>query len=420
MSRTQDANPAGIAVPVLSAIRALAYNSAMAIDGEVASSDVPEVARPIVTFAARVGTFLLDCDSHTVGPDVYRALTAALHADPRVIQVDPVEPVPPMSPNAWPLYKAYRSYDIDRPFTAMMLAPIAFSVEVPTKNQRAINGSPVPSESYYAVWDGLTLVVAWDHRSPDHVTTISGGHVAGEVIKDAARAAGMAVVSQGCTPMCEYELNHTTLLVEVVDRSKSHIRFGPLCNKRQLHIEVRPYRSKENTFQIHVLGLYYDLRQSCRYFALMKNYGLQADEVFRAASQVADRLLVLQRQRATAFVGTIKDRLMKRVGTRGWRAKSRVLIADLWLHIARIEYLRRRWSWYRDSFEEEVGAIEADDLFASDYRTEASDLERLSVAPLLAEVQYAAERLDNRDVVVVTSIATLAGAVAGFLAGLFG
>lgn len=300
----------------------------------------------------------------------------------------------------------------------MRLPPIWLTIDVPAKNQRQIQDSEIPAERYFATWDGITLLATWENEPTQHVTTPSGGHVVGQVLIEAASRIGRTIVIQACTPLCEYEFNHTTVIADVIEDLSEGIQFQGVCPPRQLHLQLRALGEDRDTLLAHTRALHGDLAAAFLDFAVMKNTASHAVALSFGASDAADVLLDLMRRRAAASLGGIRSRATARWHLRGWRRHARRLIADLWLLIARIQADRRHWSQARDSFEAEVSALGASALFDSDYRGEASDLERLDLGALQAAIQHAAARLDNRDLVAATGVGALAGALAGALTGL--
>lgn len=261
-----------------------------------------------LSFAARVGSFILDCSNETDGPALYKRLFDAIHSDSRVVEAEMFPSLPPMGPNMWPsivLYMPPKGGGLGMPFVSMRLIPMFLKVDVPLKNQRRIGEADPLSEVYYAVWDGITLVVSWPRQHGDHVKNPSGGHIVGDIIRDAAKRCNMNVVVQACVPLCEYEFNHTTLLVDVATGADHPIEFRSLCSENNLHVRVNAFKHGNDTLEQHTKALLGDLRDCYRSFAIMKNLAVQAYSMSVLASATAGEVAHIQRERALADVGQL-------------------------------------------------------------------------------------------------------------------
>ena len=377
---------------------------------------------------ARFANLFLIAPEAMAGPDVFAALHAALADDARVKSIDEFPDLMPDSPNAWPVGDVFDWEQAqndnaltDQPRRGRKIAPIRIEVDVPTRTQRSIQGAEAPAERYSAVWDGVALIVGWEESSHCSEMTPSGGHAALSVFEDAAETAGFDTYVQACTPMCEYQFSHTTLVVHVEPDVPSGVEFSEFVHSgSHVHVRAQSFGEDEDTIERHIYALSGDLRRAFVSFGEVRNRGWRLYQVEHQANRAAERLLKLQFDRASLQAGDWKKRLRAVRDTPSYRRKTRQHIAELWLYVASIEDLKSGWRSGVSEFEAEVTRLGCPSLFESDDEPGRESLTSLSTETLQKHAEQAAGRLDNGDLVLVTAVAAAAGSVAAIIVGLIG
>jgi hypothetical protein len=86
-------------------------------------------------------------------------------------------------------------------------------LDVPDKNQpKVFETDRIPSESYLALWNGVTLLIGWEQTARDYVGS-SGGHVVESVLEEATERLDANILVQACNPDCTYVFLHTAIRV---------------------------------------------------------------------------------------------------------------------------------------------------------------------------------------------------------------
>jgi hypothetical protein len=365
-------------------------------------------------FACRVGTFFLAVPlPYPDPPTLHREIERALEADSRVTRVNPRKALPPAEErNSWPRLTLVHPTKPAGHFHSQGVRLIEFDVSVPIKNQRRVHDRDAPSETYTAVWDGFNLLVAWP-LATKHLRVASGGHIASEVLESAVAKAGGHLVNQACSPGCTYEFNHTTILVDVSDDPGARVKFGPMCDRYELHATV-PSSPKATTIASHARMLHGDIRSALLDFGLLKNHSRGVSGWTSSATASADKLLRTQMRRAQIHNEGWREQLKHAWNTRYWRRESRATISQLWLDINRIESSRRNYRSYRQRLEMKTSEIEGLELlFERDYLTDSAVLDAMELSSLQAEATTASARIDNHEIRFVTLLVGLVGAVSG-------
>jgi hypothetical protein len=288
---------------------------------------------------------------------------------------------------------------------------VAFSVEVPAKNQPRMSERDTVPTHYEVYWDGMLVLVTW--RSPRHESLgISGGQIVEEILRKALEQAGFTLYVQGCKPDCSYTFAHTEIRLIPGREDQDDIEYAESGFYAEVNA-LMPSMEEEEYGE----ALFSDLRVPIWSFAELKNVGtriLDAEEVARAN---LDHLLSLSCDRAELALLGRKERLERRWDLRRWRRDSNRSIAQVWRALAIIELLRRQWTAKRFDFEKLVAERGLGKLFVRDHADEPSRIESLELDLMRAAVESASERLDKRALVTVTGVAAIAGGVAGAVFG---
>ena len=159
------------------------------LNGEPTSVDAPPA------LVARIGTFYFVIDEGADVGQMFSDLCKALREDNRVIEVKEPEHL-----TNWDHLNVFHPVNTtdplqiilgsDRAYFGMSRRPVRIRPRVPKKNQPLFRGEDdIPAEEYLVLWDGQTIAVAWE-QSADVELPHSGGHVAEDVLRQAAQRAG--------------------------------------------------------------------------------------------------------------------------------------------------------------------------------------------------------------------------------------
>lgn len=171
-------------------------------------------------------------------------------------------------------------------------SPIAFEVSVPAKNQPIIMGvEDVPTDRYWACWDGTTLLTIWRQQPDDSYPARSAGHVVESILRRAAKAAGLDLIVQACSPGCTNMYAHRTLRLDQYftkdDESKSFSFDGehPQMIRAHLHADDVPLDI--------VQGVHSRISYAFLHFARYKNASRRLINTELLARRLTDDLLTL-------------------------------------------------------------------------------------------------------------------------------
>jgi hypothetical protein len=364
---------------------------------------------------ARFGSFVLTSEDEFAAPyeEMLLAIADALSADSRVRNVRRAKiddndcysaGVFPPSSKSEVLLKGsdYRKY-------LRFSLPLLFSVEVPEKNQPKRRRQDVIPTSYEVVWDGVLLMVAWE---ADELPDASGGHVVGEILAQAAEKVGRSLLIQGCNPNCEHQFAHADIRIVEAPGELEAPEYRRASERIVVDAAV-PGEAKEEV----LLNLFADIQLAAEEFMFMKNRGRRILALEVECRLMLSQLMAISYVRSELATKGLLDRIRGYWTGRTWRQNSRQRISSIWLAMASIEQLRREWEEVRRHFERAANHRGMDKLFETDHAGESEDVDKLDLAPVSAAVQEAAERMDNRALLVVTGVAAVAGAIGGAVAG---
>lgn len=287
--------------------------------------------------------------------------------------------------------------------------PISFELRIPAKNQpKVFEDDYIPSERYFALWDGQCLMVAWE-QSVDAGVGSSGGHVVEDVLQKAVDVIDLDLYVQACNPQCKYVFLHTAIRATVDQDAPTDWTLSRRTNDPYLlDVELWDGGSIEEVAQ----AIWWRTNSSLHDFASMKNKGRQILELEAVVRADLDRLNRLHHEKASASQRAFPARIKAYWTHRAWRRDSRFYLARLWLALGSLERLRRLWG--RDATSFRRGADEQDlvALFTVDTSDEVTFVEKLDLRLVEASVEHAEDRLSSNTL----ALATIGGGVAGALA----
>jgi hypothetical protein len=389
----------------------------------MAISEITLGERPEGWLIARTGTFYLvqSADHPLRAAEIPRAaarLRDRLEADTRVQEV-----TLPKLDAAWcEVFRVFPavtpSSDVEAVMvgsdglrTARLSSPIAIEVHVPSKNQpQPSEVGDIPAESYRVLWDGLQAMVTWESSSV-FVPSPSGGHVVFDILTDAARAAGLDTYQQACSTLCDHGFLHHDLRVHWADDPALDETVRPVEDMLSaVDIEAQDRIEAERR-------VYYRIAGTVRDFSFAKNSARRIlDLEYQARVDLTDVLFMEVRLRDRGGPRHPIDSVRLLAERRRMRREVRRVLTRLWLVIANIEALRRRWSEDWGDFEQVSNDSGVQALFSADIRRDAQMVESLEVDLIRSALQTAEGRSDSRSLVIATACGTVGGGFAGAVA----
>jgi len=361
---------------------------------------------------ARVGSFALLVDGSKKHADILKELVAALQSDPRVTTVQWRDEEAQYS-NFLRVYPSRHDGNDDRVVAGLdfrsaveLTYPIRIQLHVPTKNQpRFLSEEDPPAEDYFVAWDGYSLVVAWNQDEPDERR--AGGHVVLDVLQEAASIVDGEIYVEGCHPGCSHLFLHQTIelrddpSVEGIDFSRG--RLG--------HAEVVAKGEDLADADEGALALFRWCCSAETEFAQMKNNGRRILDIERVVRSDLDQLMAVHYQRARLSTAGFTAWITGLRSMWSWRKTTKVLLARLWIAVAKMERLRRIWASERGYFERFVEERGTNLLFEGDHLDDAKAVESLDLVLIEGSLQEVGGRLDNSAIVLATAASGAIGLI---------
>jgi hypothetical protein len=383
---------------------------------------------PSLNFAARIAFqyLVVQPDEEVVPSELGRQIVQALERDPRVTRVTGPAVTDAYSYGHVILPARDSDEDDDEDlftdpghYHALQLSDaIMIWAHVPIKNQPTREGEqlPPPSEDYIALWDGLTLLVAWEHDPGSHAP-LSAGEVLFDIIERAAKDADCVIYGQRCSAVCDFPFVHVDLDVRA-DPTEDAVRWLPQADPGSMELEVTVPTSPTEGLALGALTLWFECAQACASFARMKNSGRRVLDLEFATRSTLHRLNTLQlegvRRAALPFFPRFRDRFR----VRGWRREAREHVAELWIGLELLERVRRRWAQERFEFDKVAPPSSGlASVFVRDHEDDVARIETLDLSLVRASVEETAKRLDTRAIALATAGGALAGGLAGAALG---
>jgi len=373
---------------------------------------------PLDYFFARYGTFMLVTtgkvpESH----DLKNRLEAAVRSESRISSSKPITVRREWTYGTYFYPQRSRTNESallsnsDR-FTAIHLSdPVAFTVTVPIKNQPEFRGvADIPTDTYYAAWDGVTAIVLWPRQVTDKLPPRSGGHVVIDILHDLASSAGLEFYAQACNPSCTNVFAHQVMRGERLRGVKSISRVklrGRPC------VDVHLHADGDLSDVAAALGSL--IGHEGFFFAQFKNYARRIRDLESYARSMVDRLLGLslgriQRSQLSLFK-QIKELRVHRSDMR----QMRLLISSLWLVLARIEAIRSVWLQKKTHLLDDLERRKLADLFARDQGDDDAAVMSQNLSFISSAIEQTANRQDSRVLAWTTGLVALAGVLGAVL-----
>lgn len=375
----------------------------------------------------RIGTFYWQLPTGPQAPrhefaTLARQLAGRLRSDPRVVSVRD-----PDSDRDTTEYRLETFYPAEAPdldsilfgsdaMTALFRSfPIAFRVRVPVKNQPIHDGvADIPSDTYTAAWNGVTLVVLWTQNT-DHIP-LSGGHIVIDVLRDAVEGQpGASLVNQACSANCHFQFMHPAIRLEPVpfDDAEDGVDFRLSEVPGRRHFLVCTSTADDEDDFEHVLGLTYTLIHTADQFATLKSLGRRVISIEETAREELSKAIAIQYEESKNALLPVHERVGKKWTFRQKKRNLRKSVIALWLCIANLETLIRSWEEERRTFIESASEDGQLPFFEIDSKSEDALIQSLRLDHLESAVEQVSQSLNNSAMVA----ATLGGALAGGLAG---
>lgn len=155
-------------------------------------------------------SLFVSAEASALSEEVSKQLVLALGADSRVDDIE----APPANDVHNARTVSVFSLDDEAPpneqlpfRTIRLNSDISFSIRVPEKNQpKYRNLADIPANQYHVRWNGMFAVVQWNQV--DGRASGSGGHVALEVLAEAAKTAGFDLEVIACNRSCVHRFLH--------------------------------------------------------------------------------------------------------------------------------------------------------------------------------------------------------------------
>jgi hypothetical protein len=396
---------------------------------EVAEAlEAAEVAVPDPTpmFAARVGICLLNHPHNSDLKEAYGKIYEAFERDSRIVafQAASIDDVvlsdesfsasgtrrgekEEVDPRRLPL-------NPDRHIHVCRVnPPVRLHVKVPRRVQAAGGNdiNEVPTDEYWAIWDGITIAVLWRYGDSTKPFGQGAGRVVLQIVREAARKATAQALIEPCGPNCDFPFAHARLFLRSVE-DEVEVPFVHAGTK-DVNVLVPGMTKAEDGLRY----LFAELSFVGFCFATMRSHGATIQEVAnRARSDLTELLKVY-------YMAVSRRFSFRRLATFSWwrdfkwrRGASR-LIASLWLAVATIETQKLEWSNVKFVYDDSASHNGTALVFKSEYLQDANVIEHIDVSGVKAAVEHASSRIDTRSLVIATTVAAIVGALVGAIVG---
>lgn len=288
---------------------------------------------------------------------------------------------------------------------------VKFRVRVPIKNQTSPHGNhdDIPSDTYYVAWDGISVFVLWENV--EAYPPLAGGHVVADVLRDVTASIESDLYIQACSPQCDFMFTHSPLRL-VHDEDADYYALAPDKHGPAVAMGLKYLEDPfENVGWVAML-----LGGEIERFASFKNVGRRLiDLENQCRSDLGHVLSHVHRHAELVADGRSVAAIKQRWKSRRWRHEARSLVAAVWLAIANIEILRRRWDGERGDL---MSMTEALPLLERDLSRDVDSVQSIKLEPVTETINQLAITLDNRNLARATALGALVGGIAGGLTGL--
>jgi hypothetical protein len=285
----------------------------------------------------------------------------------------------------------------------------------------------IPAESYWAAWDGITLVVLWeseeDLKDIDwdeagladvyKVLSPSGGLLVQEILKDAVEKCGYEFRTVPCSPVCDYSFAHSDLVVHTIGEDQE-TRFHD--DERGL---VRVDLGSDHELRRAVVELDLALGFLGGIFARMRSEGATMESAAWRAQADVTKLLQLDYERAALGAKPVLKSLGERWKSRKWRRSARQFVAFISLDLVTLEHARSDWARHRQLYEDSAQNRNAGVVFEHEHGLGVSAVSTLEVGEARSAIERVTASLDTRALVLATALGAVFGALIGAVIGHF-
>lgn len=297
--------------------------------------------------------------------------------------------------------------------------PILMHIRAPKRLQEPFGDfNSIPSEEYWAAWDGLTLMVVWriledgrlrkvDERDIVRASSPAGGLIAQRVLSEAAANSGYRVQTLECSPNCNYTFSHADMLVSTAGPDIEILFSQELKDGNTVRVEVPAGHDPE--YIAYMLLKRVDLASHA--FAVIRCDSEAMQQAFFHASSDTASLLRLNYERALVVTTPFPMSLVLRWRQRRWKRDARRYIARIRLSLATIERLRSHSARYRGIYTR--SAKDAGGIFDYEFGLSVESMSTVEIAEIRSSIENLTQSFDTNALVLATAIAAIVGAIVG-------
>lgn len=376
-------------------------------------------SRSNLKFAARVGLCIL---SHSPGRDIkeiYKNIIAGLNGDSRIANLVADDPnkirfrqgTVPVSGISDDDDRFELPINPDRHIHYLRFnPPVRMHIRTPRRVQASGDDSRnVPSDEYWAVWDGVTLAVAWRYEDSDRPFGRLGGNVVLDMLDKSAEAAHAMAEAIPCGPNCDYPFAHADITLRpALENAQNDVEFI-----RRGEYDMDAYIPMMSDVQSAVSQLFAAVNFQGRCLAEMRSQSrTMLDLAERAREDLGDLLMIYYNNVTSTFSFKLNGlrRWLRRIR---WGASANKLIASLWLAIATIEARKLDLANTKFIYENATSKNGLNLVFEFEYAQDMNLVDHIDVTSFKEAVDHASGRLNTRAMVVATATAAIVGALAG-------
>jgi hypothetical protein len=392
------------------------------VDEAIADASVEEYECPEDYYFGRYGTFLLLAPERMPSADDLRdGLEKAIRDDNRIISAMSVS-IKKDWLNRTRVYPK-RADTTDRALLSNedyrdaieFSDPVAFTVKIPIKNQQPFRGvEDIPTDTYYAAWDGITAVVLWRRESGDRRPPRSGGHIVIDVLRDIAASAGLGFYAQACSPGCTNVFAHRVMRIERVRGQRKFSIRGVDDYTKCVNVHVHNDGGPEEI----AAAILETTGSEGYFFAIYKNYARRIRDLEKYARSTVNELLALNHQKLERSQQPLAKRLRNLWANHSNERYVRVLMSSLWLSLARIEAFRTDWLQARGRLNDLLDRFHYGPLYETDRGDDDNAIMSQDLSIIGRAVEQTAIRMDARALAWTTGMVALAGLLGAVVGGL--
>jgi hypothetical protein len=286
-------------------------------------------------------------------------------------------------------------------------SPIAFDVLIETEvaDYEDADDLYIP-DRYSVLWDGVFAIVSWMPVDLRDYPRKAGQSVV-PLLEGVMERIGGHLYSQACSPECDFVFMHNTM--EILESGGDDLFF----TAGDGIAELNAYAGSGNELQEFNWNIYFDLNLRAHEFASVKNVGQRILDIEDSVRMDLDTLLGILYDLSLEIGSNAIKRMKRFKKSRDQRKRVAPIVARLWLQVVRMEALTARWTSESSSFENTIAKSSQNLLFAGEFEQDFASIRNINLELIREAIAEAAERLDNRAIIVATVMAALSGGVAG-------